>query len=117
MIYMKNCVFFVCYGFFDEEVFFGQCFFVDVCLDVEVEVFFQEDKFDGMVDYGVVFKVIELVVFGQWCYLIEVLVVDIVIGFCEKFLYIKCVEIIVCKFNVLVLGVFDYVEVMVMYVL
>ncbi len=115
-IYMKNCAFFARHGFFDEEAFLGQRFFVDARLDVEAEAPLQDDKLDGTVDYGVAFKVIESVVLGQRRYLIEALAADIATGLCEKFPHIKRAEITVRKPNAPVPGVLDYVEVTVTHV-
>jgi 7,8-dihydroneopterin aldolase/epimerase/oxygenase len=110
-ITMKNCAFFARHGFFDEEIFLGQRFFVDVVMDIESKAPVENDQLSDTVDYGVAFKLVEEVVLGKRHYLIEALATEIAKKLCDRFPPIRHVEITVRKPNAPVPGVLDYVEV------
>lgn len=110
-ISMKNCAFFARHGFYDEEVFLGQRFFVDVVMDVETDAPVENDQLEDTVNYGVAFTVVEKIVMGKRRYLIEALAADIANGLCERYHQIKRVEVAVRKPNSPVPGILDHVEV------
>lgn len=110
-ITMKNCAFFARHGFYDEEVFLGQRFFIDIEMDVESNSPVKNDLLEDTVDYGVAFSIVEKVVLGKRRFLIEALATDIAEALCKRFAQIKKIDVAVRKPNAPVPGVLEYVEV------
>jgi len=110
-IRLKNCAFYARHGLLDEEAALGQRFYVDAELLVEPEVPLEEASIGTTVDYGVAFSLIEKIVTGERCPLIETLALRIAKSLCARFPQIKHATITVRKPSAPIAGVLDYVEV------
>lgn len=114
-IRLKNCGFFARHGVYNEEESLGQRFFVDAELTVAGGNTLAEDDYENVVDYGLVFKVIEGIVVGERRFLIETVALETAKAICDKFPSVTKAEITVRKPNAPVQGVLDFVEVAVSY--
>lgn len=118
MIYtirMRNCAFFARHGVLDEEQVLGQRFYVDAELDIDPGDALERDSIEGTVDYGVAFSLIEKIVTGQRRFLIEALALEVARSLVRRFPQIRRAAITVRKPNAPVAGVFDHVEVTVVW--
>ena len=108
---LKNCAFFARHGVYSEEEALGQRFFVDASLTVEAGEALRRDDISATVDYGRAFAVIERVVTGTRCYLIEALALSVAEALIDEFAAIRRAEITIRKPNAPVKGILDHVEV------
>lgn len=108
---LKNCAFFARHGVYSEEEALGQRFFVDATLTVEAGEALRRDDIGATVDYGRAFAVIERVVAGTRCYLIEALALSVAEALIDEFAAIRRAEITIRKPNAPVRGILDHVEV------
>ncbi|GIL00810.1 MAG: 7,8-dihydroneopterin aldolase [Alphaproteobacteria bacterium] len=112
---LKNCAFFARHGVYSEEEALGQRFFVDATLTVEAGEALRRDDIGATVDYGRAFAVIERVVTGTRCYLIEALALSVAEALIDKFAAIRRAEITIRKPNAPVKGILDHIEVTVVH--
>ncbi len=114
-IVLKNCAFFARHGVHSEEAVLGQRFFVDAQLKVLPGNALETDNIDGTVDYGAVFAAIEEIVTGTRRYLIEALALEVAKDLVARFDLIAEAKITIRKPNAAVPGIFDHVEVKVVW--
>jgi len=114
-IVLKNCAFFARHGVHSEEAVLGQRFFVDAQLEVSPGDALEKDNIDGTVDYGAVFAAIEKIITGTRRYLIEALALEVAKDLVARFELITEAKITIRKPNAAVPGIFDYVEVTVIW--
>lgn len=114
-IVLENCVFFGVHGVLPEEKRLGQRFFVDAVLSVESPDACESDNLSSTVDYGKAFSIIESIVTGSSCDLIEHLAYKIGESLCDEFSEIARASITVRKPSVPISGILDHVEVTVCY--
>lgn len=110
-ILLKNCAFFARHGYYEQEAFLGQRFFVDVELEVDGGDALETDSLGTTVDYGLAFAVVEEVVTGTRRRLIEALANDVAKALMGRFPSIRRARIAVRKPSAPIQGVLDYAEV------
>ena len=110
-ILLKNCAFFARHGYYEQEAFLGQRFFLDIELEVDGGDALESDSIGTTVDYGLAFSVVEEVVTGTRRRLIEALANDVAKALMERFPSIRRARIAVRKPSAPIQGILDYAEV------
>lgn len=107
-ILMKGMRFFGHHGVLPQERELGQFFEVDVDISLDLEAAGKKDDLNLTVSYADVFGLVEEVVTGEPCSLIEALAHRVADGVLENYSLVQAVRVTVKKPSAPIRGAFEY---------
>ena len=107
-IIMKSMRFFGHHGVLPQERELGQFFEVDVDISLDLEAAGKKDDLNLTVSYADVFGLVEEVVTGEPCSLIEAVAHRVAVQVLERFGLVEAVRVTVKKPSAPIEGVFEY---------